>query len=73
MWSFNIKVKERVDKKYGENIKFGVVIGLKEIEGRNRIEDFIYNCQLKGWLVEQVNVENRIEIHNQAEEEIIFD
>ncbi|ALH98162.1 TPA: S8 family serine peptidase [Staphylococcus aureus] len=73
MWSFNIKVKERVDKKYGENIKFGVVIRLKEIEGRNRIEDFIYNCQLKGWLVEQVNVENRIEIHNQAEEEIIFD
>ncbi|HIH1305782.1 TPA: S8 family peptidase, partial [Staphylococcus aureus] len=73
MWSFNIKVKERVDKKYGENIKFGVVIRLKELEGKNRIEDFIYNCQLKGWLVERVNVENRIEIYNQAEEEITFD
>ncbi|HDH4813279.1 TPA: S8 family peptidase, partial [Staphylococcus aureus] len=73
MWSFNIKVKERVGKKYGENIKFGVVIRLKELEGKNRIEDFIYNCQLKGWLVERVNVENRIEIYNQAEEEITFD
>ncbi|HCD5541601.1 TPA: S8 family peptidase, partial [Staphylococcus aureus] len=73
MWSFNIKVKERVDKKYGENIKFGVVIRLKELEGKNRIEDFIYNCQLKGWLVDRVNVESRIEIYNQAEEEITFD
>ncbi|WP_353421477.1 S8 family peptidase [Staphylococcus delphini] len=73
MWSFNIKVKERVDKKYGENIKFGVVVRLKELEGKNRIEDFIYNCQLKGWLVDRVNVENRIEIYNQAEEEITFD
>lgn len=73
MWSFNIKVKERVDKKYGENIKFGVVVRLKELEGKNRIEDFIYNCQLKGWLVDRVNVESRIEIYNQAEEEITFD
>lgn len=64
MWSFSIKVKERVDKKYGENIRFGVVIRLKELEGNNRIDDFIYNCQLKGWLVERVNVKNRIEIHN---------
>ncbi|MEB6257344.1 hypothetical protein [Mammaliicoccus sciuri] len=46
---------------------------MKELEGKNRIEDFIYNCQLKGWLVERVNVENRIEIYNQAEEEITFD
>lgn len=73
MWSFSIKVKERVDKKYGENIRFSVFIRLKELEGNNRIDNFIYNCQLKGWLVERVNVKNRIEIHNQAEEEIIFD
>ncbi|MCD8875120.1 S8 family peptidase [Mammaliicoccus sciuri] len=73
MWSFNIKVKERVDKKYGKDIRFGIVIRLKELKGENRIDDFIYNCQLKGWLVERINVENKIEIHNQAEEEIIFD
>ncbi|SCT09154.1 S8 family peptidase [Staphylococcus caeli] len=73
IWSFSIKVKERVDKKYGENIKFSVVVRLKELEGKNRIEDFIYNCQLKGWLVDRVNVESRIEIYNQAEEEITFD
>jgi hypothetical protein len=39
----------------------------------NRIEQFIQQCLFKGWLVNRINVENKIEIYNKAEEEIIFE
>jgi len=39
----------------------------------NRIEQFIQQCLFKGWLVNRINVENKIEIYNKAEEEIFFE
>lgn len=73
IWGVSLKTKERLDKKYGEGIKFGIVVTLKEINGTNRIDDFIRNCSLRGWLVNKIEVENRIDIYNIAEEEIDFD
>lgn len=73
LWGISLKTKERLDKKYGVGIKFGIVVTLKEIDGINRIDDFIRNCSLRGWLVNKIDVENRIEIYNVAEEEITFD
>lgn len=62
LWGISLKTKERLEEKYGENLKFGMVITLKEINGVNRIEEFIKNCQLRGWLVNKLDVENRIDI-----------
>ncbi len=73
IWGVSLKTKERLEKKYGVGIKFGIVVTLKEIYGVNRIDDFIKNCSLRGWLVNKIDVENRIEIYNVAEEEIDFD
>lgn len=73
MWGLSIKTTERLEEKYGEGLNFGVVITLKEINGVNRIDDFIKQCFLKNWLVTSVNIENRIDIYNIAEEEIEFD
>lgn len=73
MWGLSIKTTERLDEKYGEGLNFGVVITLKEINGVNRIDEFIKQCFLKNWLVNPINVENRIDIYNIAEEEIDFD
>lgn len=73
MWGLSIKTTERLEEKYGEGLNFGVVITLKEINGVNRIDEFIKQCFLKNWLVTPVNVENRIDIYNIAEEEIEFD
>ena len=56
-----------------ETIPFGIVVTLKEINGVNRISDFINKCELKGWFVNQVNVDNRIDINLKAEEEIVFE
>ena len=72
LWGISLKTKERLDEKYGVGIKFGIVVTLKEIDGVNRIDDFIRNCSLRGWLVNKIDVENRINIYNIAEEEIDF-
>ena len=73
LWGLSLKTKERLDEKFGEGLKFGVVITLKEINGVNRIDEFIKNAQLRGWLVNKIDVDTRIDIFNVAEEEIEFE
>lgn len=73
MWGISLKTKERLETRDGEGIKFGLVVTLKEIYGVNRINDFIHQCELRGWLINKINVENRIEIYNKAQETIEFD
>jgi hypothetical protein len=73
LWGLSLKTKERLEERHGYGLKFGIVITLKEIKGVNRIDTFIQNAQLKGWLVNQIDVENRIDIFNIAEEEIDFE
>lgn len=73
IWGVSLKTKERLDEKYGVGIKFGIVVTLKEIEGVNRIDDFIKNCSLRGWLVNKIDIQNRVDIYNIAEEEIDFE
>lgn len=73
IWGISLKTKERLDEKYGEGIKFGIVVTLKEIHGVNRIDEFISQCLLRGWLVNKIDLENRIDIYNKAEEDIEFD
>lgn len=71
-WGMEIKTNNRLDPKDGEGIRFGVVITLKEINGINRIDDFVRNCTLNGWLVNKVDIKNRVDIHEKINEEIEF-
>lgn len=73
LWGISIKTKERLDGKDGQGLPFGVVVTLKEINGVNRIEEFIQQCSFRGWLVNRINVVNRIDVFNKAEEELEFD
>lgn len=73
LWGISIKTKERLNGADGTGISFGVVVTLKELNGKNRIEDFIQQCSFRGWLVNRINVENKIDIYNKAEEEIKFE
>ncbi len=72
MWGLSIKSKERLKEKNGRGLSFGVVVTLKEMYGVNRIDDFIKLCMMRGWIVNRIDVENRIDIYNKAEEEIEF-
>lgn len=73
LWGISIKTKERLEDKYGTNLMFGLVITLKEINGVNRIEDFVQECILNNWFVNRVNIENKIDIYARSEEKINFE
>lgn len=72
-WGLMIRKKERLDDNVGLGMKFGVVVTLKEINGLNRIQDFINLCRVHGWLVNKVDVELNNTIYDMAEEEIEWD
>lgn len=72
LWGISLKTMERLEDKFGEGIKFGVVVSLKSIDGVNRINEFIKNCYARMWLVNVIEVQNRVEIHNIAEQDIEF-
>ena len=69
-WGMEIKTNNRLDPKDGMGIRFGVVVTLKEINGVNRIDEFIKNCTLNGWLVNKIDVQARIDINQKINEEI---
>lgn len=73
MWGLAIKTKERLKSNDGRGLKFGVVITLKEMNGVNRINDFIKMCQTRGWIVNTIDVDNQIDIYNKGEEIIEFE
>lgn len=73
LWGLSIKTKERLEPKAGRGLQFGVVVTLKEINGANRIDDFIKMCVARGWIVNKVDIEQHVDIYNHAEEELILE
>ena len=72
MWGIGILSKERVTYKDKRPLQFGVVVTLKEMYGKNRIDDFIKLCEARGWLVNRLDVRNQIDIYAKSEEHIEF-
>ena len=72
-WGLRVITKERVSDGRRNDLAYGVVVTLHEINGVNRIDEFESACLANGWLVNRVNVTERVEIHNKAEEEIHFE
>ena len=71
-WGMEVKTNNRLDSLDGVGLRFGVVVTLKEMYGVNRIDEFIRNCNLNGWLVNRIDIDNRIDIHEKVNEEIEF-
>lgn len=73
LWGMSIRTLERLHSRDGEGIRFGVVVTLKEIKGVNRIDDFIKQASLHGWLVTELSVKAQVNIYNKLSEEIEFE
>lgn len=73
MWGVKVTCMERLENKYGENLKFGLVVTLKEIDGKNTINQFIQMLQMKGWIVNTIDINEKVDIYNKAEENIDFE
>lgn len=72
-WGMSIKTIERLKSGDGQGVRFGVVLTLKELNGVNRIEDFIQQAELRGWLVNRLQVDAQVELYNSLNEEIEFE
>lgn len=72
LWGLKINTKERLQRRK-EPLRFGVVVTLKEMNGVNRIDDFIKMCMARGWLVNQLDIENQLDVYAKAEEDIVFE
>ncbi len=73
LWGFAVTSKGRLSTQIEKHLNFGAVITLKELNGVNRIDQFIKACTLRGFIVNQLDVQNRIEIYNATQDEIHFD
>lgn len=73
LWGISIVSKERLTTSMTSNLNFGVVVTLREINGVNRIQDFITACTLRGWIVNEINLENKLTLYNKNQEEIILE
>lgn len=61
-----------MDLKGAIGVRFGVVVTLKEMNSVNRIDEFIRKCTLNGWLINDIDVMNRVDIHQKIHEEWQF-
>lgn len=73
LWGLSLKTVERLNGIDGKGLRFGLVITLKEINGINRYQEFKQLCSLKAWLVNEISVQNRLELYNKAEQEVVLD
>ena len=73
LWGLSITSKERGRIAKQDNLNFGLVITVKNIKGLNKINEFKHSCLLRGYIVNEINITNQINIYEKAQEEIIFD
>lgn len=72
-WGLEIISNERIPKKPRTKTNFAIVVTLKEVYGKNRYDEFRAKCQMSNWFVQDIDIDNRIDIYNQAESEIEFE
>lgn len=73
LWGVSLTSKERRLSAKQEDLNFGLVVTLRNIKGINRINDFKHACLLRGYIVNEVNVTNQVDIYEKAQEEITFE
>ena len=84
-WGFKIRKTERFDppidehgtvgSNAGDGLRFGIVVTLRGMDGRNRFEEFKQRCQLQTepWIVEEIDMHSNIELYQESDVEIDFD
>jgi hypothetical protein len=73
LWGLKLTWKERLEQKFGNKMRFGVVITLKHMAGEDRYKVFFDNCIGQGLLVNQIKIDERIEVHAAEQMELTFE
>lgn len=73
LWGISVTTKNRENPNDGKNIRFGIIVTLKELHGVNRINEFVQMCSFNQWFVEEIDIDNQLELYNKADNDIEFD
>lgn len=73
MWGIKIVTKERGKEKMGQGMQFGAVITLREMNGVNRIDEFIKLCGFNNWLVNPIDIDANLDLYNKTDEDITWE
>lgn len=73
MWGIRITTKERTTGHSSYGLPFSVVITLKAMDEQNRVQEFVDMCHVLGWVVNTIDIDERIAIHEEADVDIVFD
>lgn len=72
-WGLLIRQKNRFNEKPKDGINFTVIVTLKEINGKNRINEFIKLCHGNSYFFDEIDIDQRINVFEKAEAIISFD
>ena len=72
-WGFKIRRSTRQDNSQKDVVPFALVVTLKEMDGHNRIDEFVQRCHLQHWLVNEIDIHNYINLYQEADIELNFD
>ena len=73
-WGFSIHSIERGIEKPGRGMRFALIVTLRDMDGYNRIEQFIKNCHIDNvWTVIRLNQQVMVETFAEAQTEIEFE
>lgn len=75
-WGLAFTLKDRASvrsERTSEDTPVGVVVTLKDLHGNNRIDEFVFNCQAAGWIVNRIDMEARLDLRQEMDAEIDFD
>lgn len=70
LWGLSVKKVSRFSYTTDDSIPFGVVVTLKEIFGKNRIDEFVQQCLFNGWIINRIDINQKIAIYNKVNEDI---
>lgn len=73
MYGIRVVSKERGSVRRGEGLNFGIVITLKEMNGVNRIDEFIKQCSMYGWMISPIDIDAYLDLYNSAESEVTWE
>lgn len=73
LWGISVVSKERLSTRVQGSLNFAAIVTLKEIKGINRIQDFITACALRGYIVNELDVNAQVEVYNTNQERITFE
>lgn len=69
----DIKLKERLDTRYPDGLRYGVVVTLKALDKKNRFNEFLELCRQNYWVAIPLDVQQQIDVQQKAEETIDWD